>query len=225
MANDLQAVSGGDQGLFYYLAGPYSIDPAGMYDLHLEKASQLLRAGFVVYSPIVECHPWHLKHPEDYDKWVERDLFIVPRLDALIRLPGPSSGSDREQALAEQYGKPIWAGETPVEDVIAGKPPTIAGKKHKPTFDCILDEAKYLTTRDRHDDYGHPYHDFSRIAKIWEVIFGIRVTPRQVALAMMGVKISRLLNSPDHWDSLVDIPGYANCYDMVRRYEEEHPEA
>jgi hypothetical protein len=73
----------------------------------------------------------------------------------------------------------------------------------------ILDEANRLTHGDRDKNYGTPYVNHKRIADIWTVILGIEVTPSQVALCMAGVKIARLVESPDHLDSFVDLAAYA----------------
>ena len=68
----------------------------------------------------------------------------------------------------------------------------------------ILDEANRLTHGDRDKNYGTPYTNHKRIADIWSVILGIEITPAQVALCMAGVKIARLVETPDHLDSFVD---------------------
>lgn len=72
----------------------------------------------------------------------------------------------------------------------------------------ILDEANRLTHGDRDKNYGTPYQNHLRIAKIWSVILGIEVTPSQVALCMTGVKIARLVETPNHLDSFVDGAAY-----------------
>ena len=72
----------------------------------------------------------------------------------------------------------------------------------------ILKEAHRLTHGDRDKNYGTPYQNHLRIAKIWSVILGIEVTPSQVALCMAGVKIARLVETPDHLDSFVDGAAY-----------------
>ena len=74
----------------------------------------------------------------------------------------------------------------------------------------ILDEANRLTHGDRDKNYGTPYINHKRIAEIWTVILGIEVTPSQVALCMAGVKIARLVETPDHLDSFVDLAAYAS---------------
>lgn len=90
--------------------------------------------------------------------------------------------------------------------------------------DSILSEAHRLVHGGRGQDYGHPYEDLSRTAKIWSAILGIEVTPQQVALCMIGVKISRECHRPKR-DNRVDIAGYAETLDMVANYRGDHHEA
>ena len=88
----------------------------------------------------------------------------------------------------------------------------------------ILTEAK-LTCQERGKDYGHPYDDFNRVAKLWDVLFEGNSTmtghacinPEQVAIAMILLKIARICQSPsfDHRDSRLDLIGYALCLDEV----------
>jgi len=80
----------------------------------------------------------------------------------------------------------------------------------------ILDEAKRLISLDRQNSYGHPLDDFSKIASLWQVVLGLdQITPEQVALAMVCVKISRELNKPGR-DNVVDGAGYWATIDMIR---------
>lgn len=73
----------------------------------------------------------------------------------------------------------------------------------------ILDTAKDLTTGDRDEQYGSAATSFGRIANLWEQVLGIEVRPEQVALCMVMVKVSRLVNQPVHEDSWIDMAGYA----------------
>ena len=43
---------------------------------------------------------------------------------------------------------------------------------------------------------------------MWSVIFGIKVQVWMVYLAMVAVKMSRIMNKPEHEDSWIDICGY-----------------
>lgn len=83
--------------------------------------------------------------------------------------------------------------------------------------ETVLDEAKKLVYGARQNAYGHPFDDFSKTATLWSPILGVQVTPEQVALCMIQVKISRLLNTPEHHDSQVDIAGYVATYELVRQ--------
>lgn len=72
----------------------------------------------------------------------------------------------------------------------------------------ILHTAIDLTCGDRDDTYGSPRTNHERIALIWTVILDYPVTAEQVALCMAGVKIARLVTSPDHLDSYIDGAAY-----------------
>lgn len=72
----------------------------------------------------------------------------------------------------------------------------------------ILQEAARLTAEDRNKNYGDPYTNHKRIANIWSVILETEVTPAQVALCMVGVKIARLIQTPNHQDSFIDGAAY-----------------
>lgn len=73
---------------------------------------------------------------------------------------------------------------------------------------------------DRGEDYGDVVDNFERIAIIWTAIFGIPVTRAQVALCMAGVKMARLVETPEHDDSWLDLSGYG----ILGREAYERPE-
>ena len=73
----------------------------------------------------------------------------------------------------------------------------------------ILKKAKSKINGDRHKDYGEAYENHNNIARLWSVILQKEITPEQVYQCMIAVKMSRLINSPKHLDSWVDIVGYA----------------
>ena len=75
----------------------------------------------------------------------------------------------------------------------------------------VLDTAKSLVCGDRAAAYGSAKENFARIARMWEPIIGKEITPEQVAMCMVQVKITRLIQTRDHADSWVDIAGYAAC--------------
>ena len=78
-------------------------------------------------------------------------------------------------------------------------------------------EKAHEAVSERGRVYGHPADDFGKTAKMWEPILGVEVTPEQVALCMVAVKMSRLCQQRDHWheDSVVDACGYLACLEKV----------
>lgn len=90
----------------------------------------------------------------------------------------------------------------------------------------ILDKALNLTTGDRQKSYGHPADDFGKVAQMTKPIIAAiyegRIDPRLGhSLYMVQVKIARLLNTPNHMDSIIDGAGYFNTYGMVNEVIEK----
>jgi len=71
----------------------------------------------------------------------------------------------------------------------------------------ILEEANGLINGDRQEDYGDAATDFARTAAMWSAILGTTVTPQQIPLCMIALKISRQCHRHKR-DNLVDIAGY-----------------
>ena len=63
--------------------------------------------------------------------------------------------------------------------------------------------------KERGESYGSMVDNHTRIAKLWSVILDNYVTTEQVALCMIALKMSRLMETPNHDDSWQDILGYA----------------
>lgn len=80
--------------------------------------------------------------------------------------------------------------------------PLMIGRHH------VLKTAGDLIDGDRAKDYGDAHEMHTRIAAGWSQIFGVEVKAHQVALAMAWLKISRLVETPDHTDSYVDGVAY-----------------
>jgi hypothetical protein len=81
--------------------------------------------------------------------------------------------------------------------------------------ESILQEAEKIVNGDRRKDYGGPLESFTKIAALWSPILGVDITPDQVALCMIGLKIARATNGMQR-DSLVDIAGYAGCIELMQ---------
>ncbi len=65
--------------------------------------------------------------------------------------------------------------------------------------------------------YGPAAESFAAIAARWSLVLGIDVTPAQVALCLIDLKLARLSRDPKHLDSIVDVAGYAACLREVTR--------
>lgn len=74
----------------------------------------------------------------------------------------------------------------------------------------VLEEAEEIINGPRRDDYGDVHESFQRIADLWTTTLSHTVTPEQVALCMIQLKIARAINGMAR-DSIVDIAGYAGC--------------
>jgi hypothetical protein len=73
--------------------------------------------------------------------------------------------------------------------------------------DMLLDAARTLAERGR--VYGDAAANMATTARLWSVVLGFDVTGAQVALCLVQLKVARLLVTPDHSDSAIDIAGYA----------------
>jgi hypothetical protein len=84
----------------------------------------------------------------------------------------------------------------------------------------LLQEAEKIVSVERNKSYGEPDEDFKRIAAIASAMGfcidagGDMLRPLRsddVAKFMIALKLSRLMWSPNHRDSWLDIAGYAAC--------------
>jgi hypothetical protein len=90
----------------------------------------------------------------------------------------------------------------------------------KPIDETIATEAVGLVSGDRQKAYGHPSKNFEDIARLWSVVLGIEVTPAQVGLCMVQVKLAREVFVPKR-DNLVDAVGYLLAYDATKEETNE----
>jgi hypothetical protein len=132
-----------------------------------------------------------------------RDIDAVFECDEIVLLPNweKSKGAKAEIAVAQWLNKPIRLYPSMV----------------KMEREDVCDVAKRLTSYDRQVDYGSPIEDFTKQAKMWSVILNTNVTPQQIAMCMIAVKLCRLTNSPRHRDSAIDVVGYARCLDLCNQ--------
>jgi Domain of unknown function (DUF6378) len=73
---------------------------------------------------------------------------------------------------------------------------------------ALLEHAASLVTR-RRREYGEPVEIFEAVAKRWSLTLGSRISPAQVVLCLIDLKLARLAHDPKHLDSQTDVAGYA----------------
>lgn len=75
----------------------------------------------------------------------------------------------------------------------------------------ILDKAKKCVCGQREQDYGSPEDNFATIAELRTSYLGTEVTPLDVSLMMILLKVARIKTGTATLDSFIDIAGYAAC--------------
>ena len=91
-----------------YVAGPYTQgDVAINVRNAYEAANHLADLGFAPFVPHA-THFWHMLFPRPYEFWLDLDHQFLPFCEAVIRLPGPSNGADKEVLLAQELNIPVF---------------------------------------------------------------------------------------------------------------------
>lgn len=78
-----------------------------------------------------------------------------------------------------------------------------------------FDQAIQTITDKRGETYDHPSINFHRIAGMKSFVQDCKDPEIRHVLEMLLVKISRIVTTPNHFDSWVDIVGYARTAVMV----------
>ena len=85
-----------------YIAGPYTKgDVVANVREAMNVAEICFNAGLVPFIPHL-THFQHLLHPREYQEWLDYDLEWLPLCDILVRIPGTSSGADKEVEVAKE---------------------------------------------------------------------------------------------------------------------------
>lgn len=91
----------------------------------------------------------------------------------------------------------------------------------------MLEKAVQIVGGERAKDYGDKLQNHQRIANLWNewlretrktenmVSEGNIIHPYDVAMMMLLVKVARLMHSPGHQDSHIDIAGYASILEEI----------
>jgi hypothetical protein len=79
----------------------------------------------------------------------------------------------------------------------------------------ILEEAQTIVSGARQASYGTPERNWERTAKIASALTGQELSAELCIKVLLAVKFSRLLQTPNHRDSLVDAAGYCQVLAYV----------
>jgi hypothetical protein len=92
---------------------------------------------------------------------------------------------------------------------------------------ALLRQALEITTGARSQAYGHAADNLGRTARLMQAYcegMDREFTIGDVAAMMVLVKLARLHQSPDHYDSLLDIAGYVSAaWDGIQRSTDAPP--
>jgi hypothetical protein len=83
-----------------------------------------------------------------------------------------------------------------------------------PVKNC-LETANEIINGPRRDAYGPVEQSFANTAKVWSIILKTEITPLQVSMCMIALKLLREANKHSD-DNLVDICGYTALAEKVK---------
>lgn len=183
-----------------YLSGPMRGRPNFNYDLFNSVAENFRAAGMTVLNP---AENFDGDQTRDFPEYMRADIEMLMKADTIFMLPGwqDSEGARLEYLLAKSLDLEI-----------------IYHRDADQTEPAEMTAARIVRNGERQAVYGHPSDDFRRTAAEWSATFGKPVSELDVALAMAQLKISRLIGTPGHRDSIVDLIGYAICYERIIQY-------
>lgn len=215
-----------------YLAGPMSGIEGNNSHAFNEAAEELRGLGFEVVSPVEMDEEIGSDHDSgslseaDYQDFLRRDIIRIlqENVDALVVLPHweESRGVALEVHLARELGRLVFAWPD-------GEQLKRPSQYQPPSEENILEEANRIVLGDKTEEYGHPLDDYARTALIATAVLdgflkpGFQVQPWHIPLLMIGVKISRQVNSPKR-KNFVNIAGYARTGEMVAEEMERRGE-
>lgn len=199
-----------DKATVVYVSGPMTGYPEHNYPA-FHRASKLLRElGYEVVNPAENFEGRLDLEPEVY---LRKDFTqMATQCNALYLLEGwqNSTGARAEYAVARALGFNILNA-----DVATINEMGLAGRVADASEPVEFEASRIVRNGERQKNYGHPNADFQRTAGMWSAILGVEVSMQDMALCMAALKISRLKSTPGHHDSLVDLIGYAICYERL----------
>lgn len=92
-----------------YVAGPYTKgDVVHNVRYAVQNADYITSVlGHVAFCPHL-THLWHMIEPHSIEFWYKYDIEWLKSCDAILRLPGESTGADNEVKIAKELGLKIF---------------------------------------------------------------------------------------------------------------------
>ena len=198
-----------------YIAGPMSGIAEFNFPAFRAAAQRWRDAGWEVVSPneldeAIDGFDATKDAAMPHEHYMRRDIPEVAKCDAIALLPGweTSKGANNEITVGKMCGLAFYDAET-------GHDYQFTARR-----DNLLNKTERVVYGARQKDYGDAKTNHENIAAIWRVTLNKPdLTYQQVVQCMIGVKLARLANSPDHEDSYIDIAGYAAVWDKAQHGE------
>lgn len=167
------------------------------YDLFTSIAAAFRESGMTVLNP---AENFGGDQDRDISAYMRADIKMLLGASMIFMLPGwqDSEGARLEYLIATALGLEI----TYHVDADQTEP-------------AEMTAARIVRNGERQAVYGHPSSDFRRTAAEWSATFARPVEPLDVAIAMVQLKLSRLIGTPGHRDSIIDAIGYLICYERI----------
>lgn len=205
-----------------YISGPMTGKPDHNFPRFYEVEEIVESMGYEVINPARMDDEDGFDHDNPdvkYADLLKRDLDeILGRADVVIVFDdwSNSRGATNEAFVASIAGIDVKQLDT------TGEETTLVDANLPTPF-----QAKEIVLGARRYDYGHPYENFQRIARLWDawlapkLVEGAKIDIRDVAMMMIQVKQAREQNVPK-MDNIVDIEGYAYAYqESLREIERQ----
>ncbi len=92
-----------------FVCSPYTKpDPAININNSVKVFGKLLDDGKCIPINMLWTHFYHCIQPRSYEDWLAYCISFIPLCQAILRLPGESSGVDREVEIAKSLGIPVF---------------------------------------------------------------------------------------------------------------------
>ena len=92
-----------------YIASPYTIgDNFVNLQRQIDAGNALLDRSYIPISPLCNSVFYNMQKERTWEVWMEIDYKLIEDCDALLRLPGKSTGADLEVQHAQRLHIPVF---------------------------------------------------------------------------------------------------------------------